>query len=416
MRQIYTILLYLATPFIMLRLLWRAKAQPAYAKRWGERFGRYKTPAINNSIWLHAVSVGEFIAAKPMITRLLTQYPDKPLVITTTTPTGSAEVMKHFKGQVTHVYLPYDLPAVIRRFLKHMQPVQAIIMETELWPNLLHETHKAGIPIMLANARLSVRSEKGYARLGSLTRAMMQCMTVVAAQSAADGARFVSLGVPASRMQAVGNIKFDLNIAADLKEAGLALRAPWGDRAVLIAASTHDGEEALVLHVFSVLKKKHPGLLLIIVPRHPERFDKVHKLCVDAFAHVARRSQNDLVDETTDVLLGDTMGEMMLFYAASDIAFVAGSIKPVGGHNLIEPAVLGLPVLSGYHLHNFIAIRDLLIEADALLVSRNQDELYSQIERLLNDPDMAKAMGQRGAVVVQKNQGALDRHLALILS
>ncbi len=417
MRKIYSLLLYVAVPFIMLRLLWRSRNLPAYRRRWAERFARYDFPRLDKSIWLHSVSVGEFLAALPMIKELRKKYPDMPFVVTTTTPTGSEQVLKHFGDDVVHVYTPYDLPAVVNRFLSHMNPVMAIIMETEWWPNLLHYVKKRHIPLMLANARLSQRSADGYAKIGGLSAQMLNCFSVVAAQSAADGQRFVDLGLPQSHLNVAGNIKFDISVPDELLQKGQQLRQSWGgdSRTVLTVASTHEGEEEHILAMFKALKQQgYDDLLLVLVPRHTDRFDRVFKMCSDAGYVTKRRSLNEDVTAEADVFLGDTLGEMKLFLAASDMAFVAGSIGNTGGHNLIEPAILGIPVMTGHILHNFIAVRDMLKQADAVLISHNAEERVAQCKQLLDDVDARKAMGLRGQQVILSNQGALERHLQQI--
>lgn len=417
MRTIYTLLSCLAMPFVMLRLLWRSRLQPAYRYRWNERFARYHVPALSSSIWVHTVSVGEFMAALPMLKQLRQRHPNVSLVITTTTPTGSAQVRKHFGDDVTHVYLPYDLPWLVRRFLKHMKPKIAVIMETELWPNVLHGCYQNNVPIMLANARLSQRSKEGYARIAGVARNMLRCMTAVASQCQADGDRFVDLGLPRERLQVLGNIKFDVALPEGLDEQVASLRQSWGgdQRMVLTVASTHDGEE---LHIISLLKALREAgysqVLVVLVPRHPDRFDRVYQLCADAGFKVSRRSQGEPITADTDILLGDTMGEMKLFCAASDMAFFGGSIKPIGGHNLIEAAIFGVPVLSGHHMQNFVALRDMLLEKDALLISDNDQQLLDNCRRLIDSAQLRHAMGQRARDVVMANQGALKRHLDCI--
>jgi len=397
----------------MLRLLWRSRQLRGYRQRWPERFGHF-TAITGKCIWIHAVSVGETLAAIPLIKALLKRYPDHTLVVTTTTPTGSEQVLKNFKGQVYHVYSPMDLPHVINRFLNRCHPELSIIMETELWPNLLHYTHQRGIPILLANARLSERSARGYARIAKLTQEMLNNISLVAAQSTADGERFVKLGLPHNKLQVTGNIKFDLQLPEYLLDEGKKLRTLWGNRPTLIAASTHEGEEILVLNAFKSIRHKYPHALLVLVPRHPDRFEKVAKLCESQTFNIAQRSLKQSPNENTDILLGDTMGELLLFYAASDIAFVGGSLVSVGGHNLIEPAAIGLPILTGPHLHNFIAISQLLKASNALMVVDNEKMLADTAIKLLDDVPFSKAMAERALNVSKANTGALNQHLQWI--
>lgn len=415
MRYLYTLLLYLAMPFVMLRLLWRSRKVTGYRKRWPERFG-YIPAVKGKSIWIHAVSVGETLAAIALIKTLLTRHPDYTVIVTTTTPTGSEQVLKNFKDQVHHVYSPMDLPTVINRFLDRCHPDLCIIMETELWPNLLHCIHARNIPVLLANARLSERSCRGYQRIAAITREMLSHISLVAAQSTLDGERFAALGLDRQKLLVTGNIKFDLQLPQSLLAEGKQLRSHWGNRPTLIAASTHEGEETIVLNAFKKIREQYADALLILVPRHPDRFKRVAKLCQAEQFTIAQRSLKQLPDTHTDILLGDTMGELRLLYAASDIAFVGGSIVPVGGHNLIEPAIIGLPILTGHHLHNFIAISQLLKDANAVIIVENENMITDAIIKLLNDKSFSAAMGQRAYDVCAANTGALERHLQWIES
>ena len=289
-------------------------------------------------------------------------------------------------------------------------------METELWPNLLHCTRARNIPILLANARLSEQSLRGYRRIAiaQLTREMLANISCVAAQSSADSERFVALGLDRKKLLVTGNIKFDLNIPPDLIDAGKALHAQWGDRPTLIAASTHEGEESIVLSAFNTIRQKHPTALLILVPRHPDRFEKVARLCQSSGLNIVRRSLNQEPNQHTDILLGDTLGECRLFYAASDIAFVAGSLVPVGGHNLIEPAAMGLPIITGHYLHNFTAVSQLLQSANALITVDSAQSLADAVTHLLEDKAERDAMGQRAFQVSVENTGAIEKHLQWI--
>lgn len=414
-RLLYTIGYYLALPILLLRLLWKSRANPNYRSRWLERLGYL--PQLNtgqDTIWLHAVSVGETLAAVPLIKALLQNYPHYRIVITSTTPTGSALVDKHFANQLVNVYLSFDLPDCLHRFLNSLKPKLGIIMETELWPNLLHACRYANIPLFLANARLSAKSMVGYQRISSLTQSMLQCLTQVASQAEMDGERFIELGLPRQKLLVTGNIKFDMQVPEDLIEQGNTLRKAWGHaRPTLIAASTHAGEDEMILTAFTRLRQKIPNLMLILVPRHPERFDVVAHLCQAAYPTV-RRSKQEIIRPETAILLGDTMGELMLFYAAADVAFVGGSLVPIGGHNLIEPAILGLPVLTGPHLHNFVDISQLLMSANAVEVVNDPNDLIERCLVLFQNPSLGKEMGIRGQEVIIKNRGALSRHLECI--
>lgn len=415
MRYLYSFLIYLALPFILLRLWWRGRRAPGYRQRWRERFGHVNDRPAKPTIWIHAVSVGETLAATPLIKILLKNHPAIPVWITSTTPTGSERVLANFGNQVLHSYAPYDVPHAVERFIKHARPQLLIIMETELWPNLLHAAAKHAIPTLIVNARLSARSAKGYARIQPLSREMMQNITHMAAQYEDDARRFIALGCPPEKITITGNNKFDIEIPADLLQRGHALRAQWGtDRPIWIAASTHEGEEQIILAAFAQIRKKLPQLLLVLVPRHPERFARVTKLCEEQHYPVVLRSSGLACDEKTAIFIGDTMGELLLFFAASDCAFVGGSLIQQGGHNPLEPAALGIPVCMGPHVFNFAVICEQLKNANALIEVQNATELATCVMELLQNPAKHQAMSEQGKQVVAKNRGALAKQVALI--
>ncbi|MFZ5655128.1 MAG: lipid IV(A) 3-deoxy-D-manno-octulosonic acid transferase [Pseudomonadota bacterium] len=414
-RLLYSLLLYLLLPAILLRLCWRALRAPAYARRWGERFGRV-TPPGRPVIWVHAVSVGETLAAVPLIRRLRAECPGARLLVTTTTPTGSERVRAQFGAGVAHCYAPYDFPHTVRRFLDLVRPALLIVMETELWPNLLHGCARRGIPVVLANARLSARSAAGYARVRALTAPMLAALTRVAAQTGADAERLLHLGLAAERLQVTGNIKFDLELDEDLRRRAAALRAAWGggQRPIWLAASTHAGEDEPVLAAHRTLLARLPDALLVLVPRHPERFDGVHALCRREGLRVRRRSAGADPDAGTQVLLGDTMGELLAFCGAADLVFVGGSLVRAGGHNLIEPAAWGRPVLAGPHLFNFAEAAALLETGGGLRVCADGAALAAAVEELLAQPARRAAMGAAAGAVAEANRGALERLWAVI--
>ncbi|WP_134555166.1 lipid IV(A) 3-deoxy-D-manno-octulosonic acid transferase, partial [Pseudomonas aeruginosa] len=336
-RTLYTLLFHLGLPLVALRLWWRARQAPAYAKRIGERFSLSLPEVPPGGIWVHAVSVGESIAAAPMVRALLERHPQLPVTVTCMTPTGSERIRALFGEQVRHCYLPYDLPWAAARFLDRVRPRLAVIMETELWPNHIHACAVRGIPVALANARLSERSARGYARFAGLTRPMLAELSWIAVQTEAEAERFRRLGARPECVSVTGSIKFDLRIDPQLPLAAAALREEWDAtaRPLWIAASTHAGEDEIVLAAHRRLLETRPDALLILVPRHPERFAGVHELCRrEGFATV-RRSGGEPVARATQVLLGDTMGELLFLYALADIAFVGGSLVPNGGHNLL---------------------------------------------------------------------------------
>ncbi|WP_434653853.1 lipid IV(A) 3-deoxy-D-manno-octulosonic acid transferase [Pseudomonas sp. R3-56] len=414
-RTLYSALFYLGLPLVAIRLWLRARKAPAYARRIGERFAWGLPTLVPGGIWVHAVSVGESIAAAPMIRALLQRYPQLPITVTCMTPTGSERIKALFaeESRVQHCYLPYDLPCAARRFLDQVRPKLAVIMETELWPNHIHQCARRGIPVALANARLSERSARGYARFPSLTRPMLGEMSLFAVQTEAEAERFRQLGARAGTVEVTGSIKFDLTIDPQLLETASALRRQWQavDRPVWIAASTHDGEDEVVLAAHQRLLASYPDALLILVPRHPERFDSVAQLCErEGFATV-RRSSAQPVTAQTSVLLGDTMGELLFLYALADSAFVGGSLVPNGGHNLLEPAALAKPVLSGPHLFNFLEIAAQLRAAGALQEVEDAESLALAVQRLFELPRDAQRMAEAGLKVMRSNQGALQRLL-----
>jgi len=412
-RTLYTLLLHLALPLIALRLYLRGRNAPAYRQRIAERFALKLPPLKPGGIWVHAVSVGESIAAAPLIRALRERHPELPITVTCMTPTGSERIRALFGDQVQHCYLPYDLPWAAARFLDRLQPKLAVIMETELWPNHIHQCARRGIPTVLANARLSEKSARGYARFTGLTRPMLAEMSWIAAQTEAEAERFRQLGARSECVSVTGSIKFDLTIDPELKSRAQTLRASWGatNRPVWIAASTHAGEDEIVLAAHRQLLQRHPDSLLILVPRHPERFGAVHALCQRAGLRTVCRSSGQPVVGADQVLLGDTMGELLFLYALADVAFVGGSLVPNGGHNLLEPAALGLPVLSGPHLFNFLEIAEQLRGAGGLAEVAGGEALALQLLRLLNEPGLRQRMGCAGLAVLQRNQGALERLL-----
>ena len=412
-RLLYTLLLHLALPLIALRLALRARKAPAYARRINERFSLGLPAMKPGGIWVHAVSVGESIAAAPMIRAFQARYPELPITVTCMTPTGSERIQALFGESVQHCYLPYDLPWAAARFLDRVQPRLAVVMETELWPNHIHQCAKRNIPVALANARLSERSARGYARFGKLTAPMLGELSLIAVQTQTEAQRFLDLGARPGCVEVTGSIKFDLKIDAGLLQRADALRQQWQatTRPVWIAASTHAGEDEIVLAAHRQLLKTQPDALLILVPRHPERFNSVHELCISERLTTRRRSTAEAVQASDQVLLGDTMGELLFLYALADIAFVGGSLVANGGHNLLEPAALGKPVLSGPHLFNFLEIAAQLREAGAMSEVENAMQLADKVAALLNEPSEMQHMSQAGLSVLKANQGALERLL-----
>lgn len=408
MRWLYTFILTLAAPFLLMGLYRQRPGKPAVGARWREHFG--STPNVEGSpIWLHAVSVGEVLAAKPVITALQQAYPDIPLLVTTTTPTG-AEQAEKIEG-IIHRYMPVDFPFAIRGFLRAVSPRLCVIMETELWPNTLHHVGHAGVPITVINARLSQKAYLRYQKIAPLFRAMSQHIDLILCQHATDKARFAALGVPAEKLSAVGSVKFDIK-AVD-PDLGAALRQARGERPCWIAASTHVGEDATMLAAHSIVLRDYPDALLIMVPRHPERFDDVAQQVAAQGLSVQKHTQGEVLAASTQVYLGDTMGEMMMYLASADVVVMAGSFlgAKVGGHNLLEPAALSKPLLTGPSYYNFQVIGDALIEAGALQVSNDSQDLAAKIGAFFSAPSLAAQAGNAGLAVVEQNRGAVERTL-----
>ena len=413
MRFFYNLLTYLLLiPFACYWLV-RGVGNRTYFEKLGQRFG-CGFPRIADCIWVHAVSVGEVQAAAPLIRALQKRFPDRQLLITTVTPTGAARVRTLFGDSVQHCYIPFEFPHAISRFFRSVNPEAALIMETEIWPNLYRACGTREIPLILVSARISPRSVPGYRKLLPLIRETLSHGIIIAAQSQHDADRFLALGANPVRTCVMGNIKFDVEPHPDVLMQGRALRAElFGERPVWIAASTHEGEEELVLDAHRDLLERHPNLVLVLVPRHPERFPPVRDLVEKrAFSQVARTENRPAGDAS--VFLCDTMGEVPLFYAASDIAFVAGSLVPIGGHNLLEPAVLGVPIVIGPHNFNGQDIADLFVDRGACRQVADTGELAETISELLSDEEQAERIGRAGQLVLEENRGALERLLVLL--
>ncbi len=413
MRILYTLLFALLLPFIVLRLWIKGRKNPGYRARLAERFGVFVAPTQTGGIWVHAVSVGETLAALPLIEALLARYPHLPITVTTTTPTGSERVQAALGARVFHVYSPYDLPICVNAFLRRVKPRLCLIMETELWPTMLACNKNAGVKTMLINARLSRRSARGYRRFAWLTKPMLRDVDVIAAQQKNDAARLWRLGAASHTVHITGSIKSDVKTTNAQRDSGSLLREQLGrDRYVLIAASTHDGEESALLAAFQSLKKQLPHAVLIVVPRHPERFNAVFALAQASGLTVSRRTAHD-ASSHTDILVGDTMGELMCMYAAADVAFVGGSLIERGGHNLLEPAAWGIPLLQGPHTFNFAVLTQQFLKAQAVQIVENADQWAHRCTELA-DPVLRREWGQRAQAELERQRGALPRVLALI--
>lgn len=415
MKTIYTLIFTLALPLVILRLIWRGFRTPAYLYRWAERFGAAPNLSIQKPvIWLHAVSFGEVEACRPVVQVLQSEFPDHQILITTMTPTGSARVKHLFTDTVAHCYLPYDLPFAIHRFLKHTHPQFGIIMETEIWPNILTICKAKNIPVVLANARMSERSAKGYQQFPKFMATTLQSLSLIATQSEQDRQRFQQLGADIKKIHAIGNLKYEVSLPASLMEQAEAMRAMWHTRPVWIAASTHEGEEEIVLNAARQIRAQFPELLVIIVPRHPERFDKVSALSLRKGYKTLRRSEHRPCSSDVQVLVVDTMGELPLFYGVSDIAFIGGSLVPHGSHNLLEPAALGRAIITGPHYFNFNEITEQFLKAGAATKVTDTSSLAKTVIRLLQNSQQRAEMGEAGLHLIATSQGASQRLLNLI--
>ncbi len=409
--RLYTLLLYLLLPYILLHLLWRSRRQPEYLLHVGERFGFYRGKPAAPLIWLHAVSVGETRAAVPLVAQLQARYPKHRILLTHMTPTGRETGRQLFGDRVLQCYLPYDFPFAAQRFLRHFKPEIGLLMETEIWFNLVQACKKAGVPLLLVNARMSEKSARKYGRFRTLSRDSLQSLVAIAAQTDTDARRLTELGAPAVKI--TGNLKFDVAVPQSAIDLGKNLRQRFGAaRPVFLAASTREGEEVLIMEAMSRIDI--PDLLIVIVPRHPQRFDQVAELLAQRGIRFQRRSEDRPVAPETQVVLGDSMGEMFAYYAASDIAFIGGSLLPLGGQNLIEAAAMGKPVLIGPHTFNFAKVSELAVQAGAARRVENADELMLSVGDLLKAPEKIKAMSVAALAFSDRHRGATERLMALV--
>ena len=415
LRGLYSAALYLLLPVTLYHLIWRSFRQGDYLLRWNERYAIYDQRDLPRAtLWVHAVSVGEVNAAAPLVNALRALRPDLRLLVTSITPTGSERIRALWGDGVEHVYLPYDLPGAVARFLDHYRPHAGLVLETELWPNLLFGCRDHGVPVWIVNARLSERSLRGYRVLRPWLSRALRTVRGVLAQSPADAARFVRLGADPATTRDVGNLKYD--IAASPREATMTgeCRRRLGDRRAWIAASTHPDEEAAVLAMHARLRQRWPDLLLLWAPRHPERFRVAAQQAVEAGWRVATRRLTHWPDATDDVFVIDTLGELSAFYGCAQVAFVGGSLQDIGGHNLLEPAAAGTPVVTGPNLRNFADIAARMRAAGALRIGANAGEVLAELERLLDSAEARAAMVAAGLALVEEGRGALERTLALV--
>ena len=410
----YSLAMSLLVPLTLVHLLWRGRRQPAYWRRWDERFALYREPGLRECLWLHAVSVGEVNAAAPLLDRLRQRYPELPVLLTTTTPTGSERARAIWKDGVRHVYLPYDTPGAVRHFLDQFRPRIAIVMETEIWPCLFVEIGRRGIPLMIVNARLSERSLTGYAPIRRMLRIALRAVRDVLAQTPADLARYRQLGLEADRGRVMGNLKYDIALPEDRIARMRGERAAWGDRPAWIAASTHPDEEDAVISAHRLVLQRFPQALLLWAPRHPERFADVIVQAKDAGLEVAHRSEHRWPSASTQCFVIDTLGELVGFYACADVAFVGGSLQAIGGHNVLEPAALGVPALVGPHTFNFEDATQLLLDAGGLRRIEDAGSLAREVIGLFADQSRRQECGEAARTRVLAERGALERTLQVI--
>lgn len=417
LRFFYTAALYIAAPLALAAAALRGLRDRSYRDRLGERLGLTRVSFDRPPIWVHAVSVGEVQAAAVLIRALRKRYPEHPVLITTATPTGAQRAAALFGEFASHAYLPYDMPGAVRRFLDRVRPRIAIVMEREIWPNLFRECARRGIPVVLASARLSAASAERHRKLSGLFAPVLARNVLIAAQTESDAARYRTIGADASIVHVVGNVKFDLEIPEEVRRAGETLRTSlFPDRIVWVAGSTHEGEEDVLLDAHRKVCAAQTNALLILVPRHPSRFAEVAARLQMRAVRFATRSSNAPVAAGDAVLLGDTLGELPTFYAAGDIAFVGGSLVPVGGHNLLEPAALAQPIIVGPHNFNAPDVADMMLDAGAALQVADAPSLAAAILELIADPGRRDEMGRRGAQAAAANRGALERLMTLIES
>ncbi|WMY97175.1 MAG: lipid IV(A) 3-deoxy-D-manno-octulosonic acid transferase [Arsenophonus sp.] len=413
---LYQIIIYLIQPIILFRLLWNAYKYPAYLKRWNERYGFYNNKIIKGGILVHSVSVGETLAAFPLIKALKHYYPELPITITTMTPTGSERILSEFGNNVYHIYLPYDLIGSVVRFINQVNPKLTIIMEKELWPNLIIKLRQKKIPLIIANARMSEKSAINYKKLGCFIKILLKKITLIAVQNKEDGERFIQLGLPRKKISVIGNLKFDIHITKELALKTINLRRKWAllKRPVWIASSTHKGEESIILNAHIQLLKEFPNLLLILVPRHPERFKYSKELIKKTKLHYISKSKNSLPNENTQVIIGDTMGELMLLYGIADLAFIGGSLVKKGGHNPLEAAIHAIPILMGPHTFNFKDICNNLKKLNGLITVNNTQSLILTISNLLKNKNVRLYHGHQAEEVLYKNKGVSEKLIKLL--
>ena len=401
----------------MTRLLWRCLKDETYRRNWLQRFGWIDPSTEGYDIWVHAVSLGETNAATPLVTQLIEEQPKLRILMTTMTSTGLERVIKTFGNNVGHFYVPYDYSFAVRSFLDKVRPKMLVLIETEIWPNIIHFCSTGDIPVVMLNVRLSSKSRDNYQKIGWLTRPTLHKIQKFGVQSEEHRERLLSLGVPPSSVSKTGNMKFETKLAAGVHEVAEAIRQEWGhDRRVVVAGSTHEHEEGLLLDIFQKLKKVHRELLLVIAPRHPERFDGVCRIVTKSGCTFLRRTeQHGRLSSMVDILVADTLGELPVLYAAADVALVGGSLlRGLGGHNILEPCAVGVPVIFGPFMPNFEEISQLTITSGAGIQIQDIRELEQELSKLLCNPNLRSSMGECGIKMIRENAGATQRSLEIL--
>ncbi len=411
-RYVYTLVYTLIIPYVLLRLWWKGRLLPSYRARILERFSFDNTMVCPVDIWVHAVSLGEVIAATPLIEHYISN--NKKVLVTTMTPTGSGRVTQQFGDRVIHRYVPYEVPFALRRFFKRFKPRVGVIIETELWPNLICYARKNGVSLLLVNARLSQQSCHRYFKLSWFFKPLLNQFHGIYTQTEEDAVRFRTLGAEPARVRMIGNIKFDLEIKQINFEPFFAIKSCWGPkRVIVIAASTHDNEEQQLLNCLRSLQEKIPQLLLLIAPRHPERFETIHQLARDRGFNTGLRSEASSLTEHNEVVILDSLGELLGFFKISDYAFMGGSLVPVGGHNMLEPIAMGIPVLTGPSVYNFKVICQSLLAVDGIVQIHSTDDLVNSLSLLHDNEALKITLCEAASQVLRENQGALQRYLSL---
>ena len=413
-RQGYTFVLYIIAPLLLLRFLWRSRNNPNYRRRLNERFGFFRETPKPGGVHFHLVSVGETLAALPIIEYVLAEHPDIPVYVTCTTPSGSSEILKRLGDRVFHVYLPFDFPFAMERFYRTLSPCCTLLMETEMWPNMLHVAAKYRAKVMILNARISDRSMRGYRCFGRLTEQMINCISVICCQDEKKAKCFIDLGADPNKVKVTGNLKFDMEPPTDLGKNGQLIRKAIGDRPVWVAGSTHPGEELMLLEAHKKVLATFPDAVLILAPRHMERFHKVEGIIKKFGLSYSKRSDTFRYAAESSVVLGDSLGELLEMYHASDVAFVGGSLVELGGHNPIEPAVADTAVITGPHFSNFSHVYEILQNCSGVMIASDHRHVANIVVKFFSNPLKVQSQATRAKQEIAKHRGALQKTITCL--